>query len=238
MDDFEFDMRAMTESEDKYTFRQEKQDSDDAGLIGYLRADMDTDGNGFFSTWNDWNEELKTTEFKTEFDNLINSLREEGDILYNRKALAKYCYSTPQSRMTTEQDYYGVRADTGKYTYLLRLNPNKGEYNLYCYCYVRELLERHMKKNARGVLPEQCYSLLPGSSSVIIIKNGEKGYYKTDIKAENAEEARALIDEYNRKLGVTRPQEEAMKTGSMFGFHVPGADPRYYDNDGKPIIPA
>ena len=303
----EFEKRAMIETEDKYTFRQSAQISGQTGLIGYLRADMDTDGNGFFASWNDWRRDLKTDEFKAEFDDVINSLREEGDILHNRKALAHYCYSTPQSKMQTEQDYYGVRVDTEKYAYLLRLNPNKGEYNLYCYCYVKDWLDGHMKEAERGIrfidshykelfripdggkiiihyswnedqvrtcryiddyhvevgdnlyhicefaermeqnghtcepiresLPEQCYSLLPGSNDVIIIKRNEKGYYKTDIPAASKEDARALVDEYNGKLGVTKAQEEAMKTGSMFGWNVPGVDPKNYDMDGKPMKP-
>lgn len=138
-------------AQDKYTFRQSSQISSQTGLIGYLRADMDTDGNGFFSSWNDYRKDLKTDEFKQEFDEVINSLREEGDILHNRKDLAYYCYTNPQSKMPTEQDYYGVRVDTDKYTYLLRLNPNKGEYNLYCYCYVKEWLNGHMKDAAKGI---------------------------------------------------------------------------------------
>ena len=147
----EFEKRAMIETEDKYTFRQSAQISGQTGLIGYLRDDMDTDGNGFFASWNDWRRDLKTDEFKAEFDDVINSLREEGDILHNRKALAHYCYSTPQSKMQTEQYYYGVRVDTEKYAYLLRLNPNKGEYNLYCYCYVKDWLDGHMKEAERGI---------------------------------------------------------------------------------------
>ena len=131
----EYEKRAMIEAEDKYTFRQSTQISMQTGLIGHLRADMDTDGNGFFSSWFDFREELKTDEFKAEFDDVINSLREEGDILHNRRALAKYCYCTPQSRMQEEPGYYGVRVDTEKYAYLLRLNPDRGEYNLYCYDY-------------------------------------------------------------------------------------------------------
>ena len=142
----DYEKRAMIEAEDKYTFRQSSQISSQTGLIGYLRADMDTDGNGFFSSWNDYRKDLKTDEFKQEFDEVINSLREEGDILHNRKDLAYYCYTNPQSKMPTEQDYYGVRVDTDKYTYLLRLNPNKGEYNLYCYCYVKDWLNGHMKE--------------------------------------------------------------------------------------------
>ena len=53
--------------------------------------------------------------------------------------------------MKTEQDYYGVRVDTEKYAYLLRLNPNKGEYNLYCYCYIRNWLDDHIRQAERGI---------------------------------------------------------------------------------------
>ena len=147
----ELNKRAMIAEEDKYTFRQSAQISGQTGLIGYLRADMNTDGNGFFSSWNDWRKDLKTDGFKAEFDEVINSLREEGDILHNRKALANYCYSHPQSKMQTEQDYYGVRVDTEKYAYLLRLNPNRGEYNLYCYCYLKQWLDGHLKEARKGI---------------------------------------------------------------------------------------
>ena len=147
----EYEKRAMIEAEDKYTFRQSTQISMQTGLIGHLRADMDTDGNGFFSSWFDFREELKTDEFKAEFDDVINSLREEGDILHNRRALAKYCYCTPQSRMQGEPGYYGVRVDTEKYAYLLRLNPDRGEYNLYCYCYRRDWLDQHLKDAEKGI---------------------------------------------------------------------------------------
>ena len=147
----EYEKRAMIEAEDKYTFRQSTQISMQTGLIGHLRADMDTDGNGFFSSWFDFREELKTDEFKAEFDDVINSLREEGDILHNRRALAKYCYCTPQSRMQEEPGYYGVRVDTEKHAYLLRLNPDRGEYNLYCYCYRRDWLNQHLKDAEKGI---------------------------------------------------------------------------------------
>lgn len=174
----DLDMRALTEKEDKYTFSNSMQISMQCGLIGHLRADMDTDGNGFFSSWEDYRKELKTDEFKDEFDKVINSLREEGDILYNRKALAKYCYSSPQAKMNNEQDYYGVRVDTEKYAYLCRLNPNKGEYNLYCYCYIKDWLDKHIRsaeKGIRFITPEykEKFRISDGEKIRITFSDGE-----------------------------------------------------------------
>ena len=298
----DLDMRALTEKEDKYTFSNSMQISMQCGLIGHLRADMDSDGNGFFSSWEDYRKELKTDEFKDEFDKVINSLREEGDILYNRKSLAKYCYSSPQAKMNNEQDYYGVRVDTEKYAYLCRLNPNKGEYNLYCYCYIKDWLDKHIRSAEKGIrfitpeykekfrisdgekiritfsdgevkdrvcryiddshvevgddlyhicefaermeqcgatfiplrsdLPEVCYSILPSTGDVIIIKHGESGYYRCEYSTEDKAFNREFANDRNAKLGVSKAQVEAMLAGSMYGWDVPAADPKSYDENG------
>ena len=298
----DLDMRALTEKEDKYTFSNSMQISMQCGLIGHLRADMDSDGNGFFSSWEDYRKELKTDEFKDEFDKVINSLREEGDILYNRKSLAKYCYSSPQAKMNNEQDYYGVRVDTQKYAYLCRLNPNKGEYNLYCYCYIKDWLDKHIRSAEKGIrfitpeykekfrisdgekiritfsdgevkervcryiddshvevgddlyhicefaermeqcgatfiplrsdLPEVCYSILPSTGDVIIIKHGESGYYRCEYSTEDKAFNREFANDRNANLGVSKAQVEAMLAGSMYGWDVPAADPKSYDVNG------
>ena len=299
------DMRALTKKEDKYTFSNSMQISMQCGLIGHLRADMDSDGNGFFSSWEDYRKELKTDEFKDEFDKVINSLREEGDILYNRKSLAKYCYSSPQAKMNNEHDYYGVRVDTQKYAYLCRLNPNKGEYNLYCYCYIKDWLDKHIRSAEKGIrfitpeykekfrisdgekiritfsdgevkdrvcryiddshvevgddlyhicefaermeqcgatfiplrsdLPEVCYSILPSTGDVIIIKHGESGYYRCEYSTEDKAFNREFANDRNANLGVSKAQVEAMLAGSMYGWDVPAADPKSYDENGTPL---
>ena len=298
----DLDMRALTEKEDKYTFSNSMQISMQCGLIGHLRADMDSDGNGFFSSWEDYRKELKTDEFKDEFDKVINSLREEGDILYNRKSLAKYCYSSPQAKMNNEQDYYGVRVDTEKYAYLCRLNPNKGEYNLYSYCYIKDWLDKHIRSAEKGIrfitpeykekfrisdgekiritfsdgevkdrvcryiddshvevgddlyhicefaermeqcgatfiplrsdLPEVCFSILPSTGDVIIIKHGESGYYRSEYSTEDKAFNREFANDRNANLGVSKAQVEAMLAGSMYGWDVPAADPKSYDVNG------
>lgn len=301
----DLDMRALTEKEDKYTFSNSMQISMQCGLIGHLRADMDSDGNGFFSSWEDYRKELKTDEFKDEFDKVINSLREEGDILYNRKSLAKYCYSSSQAKMNNEQDYYGVRVDTEKYAYLCRLNPNKGEYNLYCYCYIKNWLDKHIRSAEKGIrfitpeykekfrisdgekiritfsdgevkdrvcryiddshvevgddlyhicefaermeqcgatfiplrsdLPEVCFSILPSTGDVIIIKHGESGYYRCEYSTEDKAFNREFANDRNANLGVSKAQVEAMLAGSMYGWDVPAADPKSYDENGTPL---
>ena len=76
----EYEQRAMIEAEDKYTFRQSTQISMQTGLIGHLRADMDTDGNGFFSSWFDFREELKTDEFKAELDEVQDGASMRGNL--------------------------------------------------------------------------------------------------------------------------------------------------------------
>lgn len=191
----EYERRAMTAEEDKYSFAQSCQISSQCGLIGYLRADMDKDGNGFFSSWTDYRTDLKTQEFKDEFDDIINSLREEGDILYNRKALAKYCYATPQAKMDTEQAYYGVRVDTEKYAYLLRLNPNRGEYNLYCYCYRRDWLDDHIKQARRGIR-----FITPNYQEKFRIDDGDKIRIKLS-DGEQLERVCRYVDDYHLEVG-------------------------------------
>ena len=306
-------IRAMTPMERMYSYTQSTQIMAQTGCIGHLRADMDTDGNGFFSSWNDHRGDLKTQEFKDEFDQVINALRFDDaydGILKNRSSLSRYCRQRSEASFNGNYcEEYGFRADTGDYAYMLRLNPNKGDYNLYCYCYKRDWLDRHLTEAERGVrfidshykekfrvadgdkvrivtangefrdrtvryiddyhmeldsgfgdnlyhicefaehfeankcqdiiplrasLPEQCYSSLLDTGMIVILKRGETGYYRTDIPFTSKEEARKIVDEYNEKLGVSKAQAEAMRVGSMFGFHVPAADPKNYDENGQP----
>lgn len=298
--------RPMATAEEKYAFTQSRQICWQSGLIGYLRADFGTNGKEFNSSWEDWNKELKTEDFELEFDDVINCLREKDDFLSSRAAMSKFCRHTSQSQMTKESYYYGVRVDTEHYAYLLRMTPNKGDFNLYCYCYKRHWLDRHMKQAERGIrfidpkynelfripdgdtvrittstgecfnctcryiddchvevgqnlyhicefaelmarngntviplrstLPAQCYVYLPTTKEIGIVKKGESGYYRTDIDC-TAVNGKEIAVEANEKAGVTRAQAEAMLAGSMFGWGSPAADPKNYDEDGKPVPP-
>lgn len=306
----EMSIRVLLPEERDYTFTQSQQLLMQTGCIGHLRGDMDSNGTGFFTSWDDHNSQKSNDEFKAEFNNVVDTLRFDerfGGLLKNRSPLAAYCYANPDSAFTGNySEKYGFRADTEKYSYMLRCNSEKGEYNFYIYAYERQWLDRHMKNASKGIrfidsaynekfripdgdniqitlsdgekmerfcryideyhlevgsnlfhicefaermeqagntvipirssLPEQCYSTLPDTGEVIIINRGESGYRKTDVQGGQGA-MRRFADEMNGKLGVSKAQEAAMIAGSMFGWQVPGADPKNYTEDGKPVPP-
>ena len=82
-------------------------------------------------------------------------------------------------------------------------------------------------------LPEMCFSVISSTGELICIKRGESGYYHSDWNTEDAQENRELADICNAKLGVSMAQRLAMETGSMHGWHVPGADPKAYEALGE-----
>lgn len=199
------DYRIMNPAERKYTFRQSQQISMQTGLIGYLRADFGSTGKEFYSTWNDFRKDLKTDDFKKEFDLVINSYRSgDGEFLIGRSAMTKFCYEHPESSYEDDRNHYGVRVDTEQYSYLMRLNPNRGEYNLYCYCYQREWLDNHLQKAEKGIrfidphYKEQ-FTIPDGDKIRITLSSGE--HYDRECR---------YIDDYHLEVGdnLYHTQEE------------------------------
>lgn len=85
-------------------------------------------------------------------------------------------------------------------------------------------------------LPEKCFSVLQSTGELIILERGKMGYTPANTKAEGMI-PREGADIANETMGVTKAQEAAMVAGSMFGWHTPAADPKNYDENGKPIKP-
>ena len=144
------EQRIMNPEEGKYAFSQSMQISSQCGLIGHLSAYFDN-GALYCPKWEDYRTDLKTDEFITDLGNLTDHLREEGKILHDLKSLVKYCLDNPQAKMSANKLYYGVRVDTEKYAYLFRLNPNAGDYNVSCYCYIKHWLDTNIRNARNGI---------------------------------------------------------------------------------------
>ena len=191
----EMTLRPMRAAEQMYSYSQSQQISMQTGLIGYLLADMDSNGKGFFSSWNSFRDSLKIEDFKQEFDEVLNELREDGNFLHDRNTLARCCNRTPDSSFHNDRNEYGFRADTDHYSYLMRLNPNKGEYNVYCYCYVKQWLDRHMRQAEKGIR-----FITPDYKDVFRISDGDR-IRMTLPSGEKLEQTCRYVDETHLEVG-------------------------------------
>ena len=187
------ELRSMTAEERTYAYSQSWQIISQTGCIGYLRADMDSNGLGFYTSWNDFRDDLKTPQFKSELDQIINSLRKTS-FLQDRKALTNYCYAHPEASCGNDREW-GVRVDTASYSFLMRLNPNRGEYNMYCYCYKRDWLQQHMEQARHGIR-----FVTPNYEEKFRLKDGDQVRIITPDNKKMDQTAR-YIDDYHVELG-------------------------------------
>ena len=188
-------LRPMTGPEYFYCYAQSQQLSSQSGLIGYLRADMDTNGKGFFSNFFDFRKSLKSDDFRADLQELIDDLRSgkgEYDFLKDRDRLRAYCRKHPECDLGDGREF-GLRVDTPHYSYMLRLNPNRGEYNLYCFCYVRQWLERQLKQAEKGIRffidYKERFRLADGDRIRLVMESGE-----------NREMTCRYIDDYHMEV--------------------------------------
>ena len=72
-----------------------------------------------------------------------------------------------------------------------------------------------------------------------ILDLGKQGVWGdcTDKYGHDRAEALEVASECNERGGVTKAQTAAMLAGSLFGWEVPAADPKNYDEQGQPIKP-
>ena len=193
------EFRPATEQERMYTYSQSQELLMKTGAIGYLRGDFDTSGNLFYSTWFDTVRSRKTPDFKEEFDQVINAMREDPEyhgILAGRSQMSDYCRTQPDSAMkgnyTTE---YAFRINTAKYAYVMRLNPTKGDYNFYVCCYQKHWLDRHLEASARGIR-----FITSRYKDKFRLKDGDK-IRMLQPNGEHIDRAVRFIDEYHIEVG-------------------------------------
>ena len=146
-------MRTATPAERLYADKQSQQITMQTGCVGYLCGDVGESGDTFPTTWKDRPGDEKTGEFQAELDGLVEALRSDeqyGGVLKDRAAMGRYCAGHPEGGFHDGFEF-AFRADTARYSYLIRLNPNKSEENLSIYCYRRDWLDQHMKHAEKGI---------------------------------------------------------------------------------------
>ena len=147
----ELTITSMTPADRLYAYNQSSQLEGQTGCIGHLRGDFGA-GKEFYTSWFDHRREYKTDEFKAELDEVVNTLREKNGLLCTRDSMTRFCYQNPEAEF--EGNYcaeYGFKVQTPQHTYMLRCNPNYGDYNFYLYAYVSRFLEHHMEKAKQGI---------------------------------------------------------------------------------------
>lgn len=164
----ELKITSMTPADRLYAYNQSSQLEGQTGCIGHLRGDFGS-GQEFYTSWFDHRSEYKTDEFKTELDEVVNALREKDGLFFSRGSMTKFCYQNPEAEF--EGNYcaeYGFKVQTPQHTYMLRCNPNYGDYNFYLYAYVARFLEHHMEKAKQGIR-----FITPGYKELFRIPDGD-----------------------------------------------------------------
>ena len=111
---------------------------------------------------------------------VINAMREDKGLLHNRYDMGAYVKKSPESAFKGNYcTEYGFRVDTEKHAFLLRCNPTKGDYDFYCYCYVKEWLDKHMAKAEQGIRfidphYKELFRIPDGGKIIITYDWGEK----------------------------------------------------------------
>jgi hypothetical protein len=77
-------------------------------------------------------------------------------------------------------------------------------------------------------LPGLCAARHPIDATPILISAGEQGHYRAFTGFD--------VDGFNARHKITPAHVEAMMAGSLFGWHVPGADPDAYNLKIRSIL--
>jgi hypothetical protein len=218
-------------NEQKLFYRLDGEPAERHGAVGYLRCDYGKSGDEFWTTWFDNQPLLKSPAFKTEFNGVIDYLREASQKSYPYDgSFAERCLLNMRRPVTDTAVRFKIQ--TEQFSYYVRCQPRQGDYDFYCMAYDNRYLLPELA--GKHELPSSCYSVLPSSGELVILDIGESGYTISSGSQPERNVNRTKADYKNWSLGVTRAQEEAMLAGSLFGWDTPAAKPWNYEQDGSP----
>ena len=111
------------------------------GCIGHVRIDFGRSGKDFYHTWFPRGPEaLNSQEFKAELTEVVDELRKS--VLQSLSDMSGYCYDHGGAITGGSlAQNYGYVVETDRYSYLLRCNPVRGDYQAYLTCFDRQIQE-------------------------------------------------------------------------------------------------
>ena len=169
-----------------------------------------------FEVYSDTNGDGKLDKDDTllgEMKELDGGVYQMSELRYDMSAFARHFpESAIKGNYCTE---YGFRVNTEKHAFLLRCNPTKGDYNFYCYCYVKEWLDKHIQKAEQGIRfidPQykEMFRIPDGGKVIVTTSWGEKREYPC-----------RFIDEYHTEVGsnlyhICEFAERMQKNGATY----------------------
>ena len=136
----ELTISAADEGEVQLTYTDSKA-MQNLACVGHLRMHFGGSGTEFQSSWVSHQEVLNTAAFRKELQETIESLR--SDLLLTRTDMQKYLASHEGAEIMKNGNYGKVfRAEKESHVFYLRCVPAKGDYDCYCYCYNKAMLEQ------------------------------------------------------------------------------------------------
>ena len=141
----------MKPEERNFSYTQDAEKMKESGCIGHLRGYFEKGTGTLYTSWDDHSKELLTDRFKSEFNEVVTALRKDNDfgmVLKSQKMMSAYRDAHPESSFGDGSANFGIRADTKEHSYMIRCNPNPGEYAVYIYAYDRQMLEKTLEKPA------------------------------------------------------------------------------------------
>ena len=124
------------------------------GCILHMRADFDTNGDGFFNSWFEHIPSFQGEDFPVEVDAIVDELRDLGP-LRSRNAMYYWNGTHPDARISQTENVCGFTFDTENYSYYLRCKPMRGDYDAYLYCYNKQRLQEFLPQDQADPEPQE-----------------------------------------------------------------------------------
>ena len=109
--------------------------------------------------------------------------------------MVDFCKDNPAAKFKGAcYDEYCFRVDTESFTYIIRMIPVKGDYNVYVHCYIKQWFGEHLSHSANGIR-----FITPSYRVLFRISDG--GKIKITQNGEVSERICRYIDEYHTIIG-------------------------------------